>query len=424
MSKRGSVRWHRTGRAPYNGSMRFRREGRGGKPAYAETAIGGDGGLPRPLVVRFGAIGDMIVLSALLRGLGSWAGRPCDVVGSGGAPRQVYAHLPEAGEVFTIGSRRTPYWLSGEQRRLVAWLRRRGATPAGVVEDMDKVFWLLERGGLGPGDVLSARDVPRGDLEHVLSHLHRMLAALPDEWRGRAMPPLSGDGEEAPGGGTVRPHPGTGFVGTAPSAEPQPRIVVTEEEREDARRWIASRGWEGRPLVLVQTRSRRAKRGRWPDGHWISILSGVLARLPDARAVLIGSPAEEAALAELMRACGDPRVEMAAADLPLRRLFALCTQAHSCISLDTGPAHAAAVLGCPLTVLVGMADPRRNHPVPNGSPVRMVTSVAERHWPDSRAGWESWHRVEDIPVAPVLAAWEETHEAGRGSGASVAYLSG
>jgi hypothetical protein len=81
------------------------------------------------------------------------------------------------------------------------------------------------------------------------------------------------------------------------------------------------------------------------------------------------------------------------------------------------------VLGCPLTVLVGMADPRRNHPVPCGAAVRMVTSVEEARWPDSRAGWEAWHKVEAIAVEPVVEGWRQAAAAGR-DGGSLGYLWG
>ncbi|HEX2165082.1 MAG TPA: hypothetical protein VHM02_14155, partial [Thermoanaerobaculia bacterium] len=96
---------------------------------------------PRPLVVRFGAMGDVIQLTPLLSGLAERWGAPCDLVaGAGGAPRRVLAHLPFVGEVRTLESRRTPYLLSGEQRRLVAWLRRRPAGPVYAVEELPKVF--------------------------------------------------------------------------------------------------------------------------------------------------------------------------------------------------------------------------------------------------------------------------------------------
>lgn len=365
--------------------------------AAARTDLAPDLRQPgRPLVVRFGAIGDMILLTILLKGLAEIHGRPCDVVASGGAPRQVFAGLPWVGEVVTLSSRRAPYWLSPGQRRLVRWLRHRGPHPAWVVEEMDKVLWLLDRGGVPRGHVLSMQDLPRGDLEHVAHYLHRMLDARPVDFPADP---------------------------TAATPAPRPELLVTREEEEDCGAWIRRRGWEGRPLVLFQTQSRRRKRGRWPAERWAAVVGAVLERLPEARAVLIGAPDEAAPVAELAAACGDPRVETAAEDLPLRRLFALMRLAHSCVSLDTGPAHAASVLGCPLVVLVGMADPRRNHPVPCGAPVRMVTSVGEGEWPASRAEWEAWHDVAEIAVDPVVAAWEDAAARGRGT-ADVAYHHG
>jgi heptosyltransferase-2/heptosyltransferase-3 len=96
----------------------------------------------------------------------------------------------------------------------------------------------------------------------------------------------------------------------------------------------------------------------------------------------------------------------AAHDLGLRRLFALATLAHSCVSLDSGPAHVAAACGCPVVVLMGMADPRRNRPLERSGGVEIVTSVPQPQWPASRAEWEAWHRVAEIEVPAVIEAWE------------------
>ncbi|MEW5297215.1 MAG: hypothetical protein WDW36_000439 [Sanguina aurantia] len=49
----------------------------------------------------------------------------------------------------------------------------------------------------------------------------------------------------------------------------------------------------------------------------------------------------------------DRRCAAATAVLPLGRLKALLEIAHSMISVDTGPAHLAAAMGCPLVVLFG-----------------------------------------------------------------------
>ena len=354
-----------------------------------------------PLVVRFGALGDSILLTSLVEALAERWGRPCDlVVGAGSAGRQVFAGLPSAGEIVALSSRRTPYWLSAEQRRLVAWLRRRGDGPAWAVESIGKVLWLLARGGVGDASLLTARGLPRGDLEHPVDYYARWAAAVP---------------------------PAFPAAGAAAAPEPRrylPRLHLSDHERDDVAAWIERRGWAGRPLVLLQTQSRKRHRGRWPVERWAAVAGAVLARLPGARLVVIGAPAEAADVAAVAAACGDPRVEPAAVDLPLRRLFALAAAAHSCISLDTGPAHAAAVLGCPLVVVCGRADPRRNHPVPCGSPVRVVVSHPPGEWPPTADGFVAWHRVERTGVAPVVAAWEEVAAIGRGGGGGLAYRAG
>ena len=71
----------------------------------------------------------------------------------------------------------------------------------------------------------------------------------------------------------------------------------------------------------------------------------------------------------------------------LRELFALCEAAHSMISVDTGPAHAAAALSLPLVVLYGAEIPRYWLPrSPFGSP---VAGSAARRWPA---------RADQVPV--------------------------
>jgi heptosyltransferase-2/heptosyltransferase-3 len=42
------------------------------------------------------------------------------------------------------------------------------------------------------------------------------------------------------------------------------------------------------------------------------------------------------------------------------------------ISVDTGPAHAAAAMGCPLVVLFARIDPRLYAPTPTTAAVRII----------------------------------------------------
>ena len=86
-------------------------------------------------------------------------------------------------------------------------------------------------------------------------------------------------------------------------------------------------------------------------------------------------------------------------DLPLRRLLALLSLAHSCISVDTGPAHAAAALGCPLIVLFGKASPVRFRPRSAASPVQILQGFEQD-------GDNSHPDIGRIEPARVLDAWK------------------
>jgi heptosyltransferase-2/heptosyltransferase-3 len=91
-------------------------------------------------------------------------------------------------------------------------------------------------------------------------------------------------------------------------------------------------------------------------------------------------------------------------DLPLRRLFALTTLCHSLVSLDTGPAHVAAVLGCPTLVIAGIVDPRWYRPI--GEHVAVVTAIPPERWPASSSEFGKVHHMTDIGVPQVAAAWD------------------
>ena len=60
---------------------------------------------------------------------------------------------------------------------------------------------------------------------------------------------------------------------------------------------------------------------------------------------------------------GVTEVHNVADELSVRTLLPLLERAHSMISVDTGPAHAAAALGCPTVALFGTAE---SDSVPSG----------------------------------------------------------
>ncbi|TLZ37804.1 MAG: glycosyltransferase family 9 protein [Gammaproteobacteria bacterium] len=189
----------------------------------------------------------------------------------------------------------------------------------------------------------------------------------------------------------------------APAPRCAPLLTVSDAARAECAAWLERQGWRDRTLILVQPGNRRTMRGRrlrvlpaddkaWPLERWAGLLRRIHARLPQALIVLCGAPRESRLLEWIAAAAQLPAV--AAAELRLPRLLALCARSHSMISVDTGPAHAAAALGLPLVVLFGAHSQQQWLPrSPCGSPVLGV------------GGPPQSTRLDQISVETVFAAW-------------------
>jgi len=335
-----------------------------------------------PLVVRCGAFGDIVMLTTLVRLLHARHGRRVDVLASGPWTHDLLAPLPEVGTVHTVRSRNTPYLLCPSQWAAVRWLRGRGRGPVYVCDTDAPTLRLLRRAGLPDEDRVQR---VRGDDEH---------AGVPRLWPDRWLRL----GQRDP----ARAYPRAADVDAG--AFRLPRLVVRDTDRDDLRRWRAAHGMEDAPCVLFQPGNKRTyKRGRlgaaghdkhWPAAAWAGLAEAVWAELPEARIVLCGTPAEHGVLDDIHAAARRaPRMLNAARELPVPRLLALLEQAHGMVSVDTGPAHAAAALGCPLVVMFGAAPPAKWRPIGPG-PIRVL---------GGERGAAS--RVGDLDVARVAAAW-------------------
>jgi len=326
-----------------------------------------------PLVIRFGAIGDMILITPLLRALAAQYGRPCDVIGHGRWLPVLFRNLPFVGDIHYVDSLNAPYLFEPSKQRVTRWLRERAPGPIYVLQDDSATLAMVRRTRITP--IASQVHLPRARGEHPINW-HRRLCDFPASWRR------------------------------------DPELLVSEPEMADCKRWLGDRGLQGAPLVLIQAGNRKTSSWRtsttdskiWPVASWAAVARGVLSSMPDARVLLIGSPKEQCLAQEIASAVGDVRVMPVADQLPLRRLFALQRLAHSLISVDTGPAHAAAALGCPLVVLFG-GDPRTIGPITGLGPCLTAqppgTPSVTSHEP-----WPTGVRLADITAAAVVRAWE------------------
>ena len=296
----------------------------------------------------------MIMLSALLEILHRRYGRPCRIIGAGAWTLEIYASHPDVAEVRCLG-RHTAFFLDPEWWRALWALRADRAAPVYVCETyprkLQRILRLLRMSGTPASRCVF--------MEDVLAAAQRRGQEPPEHWvdrlvdLGRATPAAF---EE-----TAAPWP-------QPPPRCAPQLTVTPEARAECEAWLAAKGWLGRPLVLVQPGNQRMRRGTpqagvspddhkaWPLERWAELVRHVHGRMPDAVIILVGSPLEEAFLEWIRSEVKLPAVHTAV--LSLTRLFALCAVSHSMISVDTGPAHAAAAVGLPLVVLFGGYSPQ------------------------------------------------------------------
>lgn len=349
-----------------------------------------------PLVCRFGALGDMVMITPLLKRLYERSGLPADIIAIGQWSQSLFECMPYVRTVHTIKSRKTPYLFNRPQQLIVSSLKQQAYDNAWLCESNKKSIWLFERGGVTAEKSISSFAFPRLDNEHFVEHWIRLADMSPS---GCAYKTL--DDEQA--------------VNTM--------LFVNENEVSECRDWLASRKIDpDKPLVCIQagnkrtTRSGNRKRSSnikyWPESDWANIIDTIKDTLADTQILLCGIPSEQSLTLEIKELCRQQEnIYSIADDLPLRRLMALMSIAHSCISVDTGPAHIAAALNCPLTVLVGKTDARVYSPKSSESKVVLVMGrnqdIAVN---DGETSWREAHDMNLITPGAVINGWKESLE--------------
>ncbi len=338
-----------------------------------------------PVVIRFGRLGDTVLLQPLLRKLHLRYGRPCRLLTLGTWAPVLYSAQAEVDAFISLRSQYGPLWLHPERWR-VAWaLRGMRDAPFYVCEPAlrtrTKIRPMLTLAGVPGAHCQFIEDLPLTEGEHWIDWLLRFGDTTPAAF-----------------------HPTHGSPMPADCCA-VPQLQVSVAERREGAAWLRAHGMADRPLVLLQPANKRTMRWNgvrqpheddksWPVERWATLTRALSQRLPQAQILLCGAPAEASYLRTLLAAMDTISIRVAAAVLPLGRLKALLERAHSMISVDTGPAHLAAALGCPLVVLFGARSPLLWSP--RSRPGGVVTVLG---------GLPSTRRVDEIDTAQVVAAW-------------------
>lgn len=347
-------------------------------PAIPDSAV------PGPVVIRFGRLGDTILLQPLLRKLRWRYGRPCQLLTLGDWSPVLYSAQPEVAGCIPLRSQYGPIWMRPRRWRAALALHRLRAAPFYICEPQlrtrTKIRPMLTLAGVPAEHCTFIEDMPSKADEHWVDWLLRFGDATPAAFR-----PLTG-------------------LPAAPACA-APELQVSAAERAECDAWLRAQGMLGRPLVLLQPANKRTMRWNgvraaedddksWPAERWASLVRAISRRLPQAQILLCGSPSEAGYLRTVMAVTDGGASQVAAAALPLGRLKALLEIAHSMVSVDTGPAHLAAAVGCPLVVLMGARSPHMWMPrSASGSAVHLL------------GGLPAIRRVDEIDTAQVVAAW-------------------
>jgi heptosyltransferase-2/heptosyltransferase-3 len=324
----------------------------------------------------------MVLLTSLIRELHAQFQCGVDVLTSGPWSEPLLHGQPGVGEILTLRSRKTPYWLAPDQRRIVRKLRARGIGPTWVCDVNAATSRLLQRGGIQAEWTVDVRDHPLLPGEHATEQWRRLAGILPTAWGDRRLP--------------GRP---TGKLGC--------EFVVSDAQEADLEDWLRARGLLGAPLLLMQIGNKRTmRRGTrrlavnhkyWPLERWAAVLRQMRRDRPGHRLVLLGTGPEFELNESLARLAAIDQVYNVADDLPVPRLVALLARGDALITVDSGPAHAAAAVGCPQIVLFGRASTALYRPWGTAAaPVTVLTG-----------------RIDDEPsmlgieADTVIAAWRQ-----------------
>ncbi|PXV53135.1 heptosyltransferase-3 [Dyella jiangningensis] len=338
-----------------------------------------------PVVIRFGRLGDTILLQPLLHKLRHRYGGACRLVSLGACSRVLYEGNEDVAEVRHFDSQYGSLWFNPQRLRTALSLRELRQSPFYICEPdvrtRTKVRPMLALAGIPSEQCVFIEDTPMHEGEHWVDWLMRFADETPCAFRDalrldRAMPCA-------------------------------PRLQPTTAELDEAHRWLAHRDMLGHPLVLLQPANKRTMRWNgvrkredddksWPVDRWAALCVAILAEMPDARVLLCGSAAEAGYLATIGHAAAHAHVVVPREGLPLGHLRALLHIAHSMVSVDTGPAHLAAAVGCPLVVLFGNRWPSMWMPrSAAGSAVHAI------------GGLPDVPRVDHIALGDVTRAWRQ-----------------
>ena len=230
-----------------------------------------------PLVCCFGELGDMIMITPLLKRLNERSGFPCDIVAIGEWNIALFDYMPYVDIIHPIEPINTPYLFNKSQKALVKFLKKSNYENIWICDSNKKTIWLLNKGGVTPDKSISSYATPRSTDEHLVNHWQRLADMTPNHC---SFPPSSNKQAE------------------------NTELFVTDYEIEVCKNWLRTRGINHKaPLICIQSGNKRATRAGgkkrthsskyWLMANWAKTIDTILETMPDAQILLCGTPSQQ-----------------------------------------------------------------------------------------------------------------------------------
>jgi heptosyltransferase-2 len=155
---------------------------------------------------------------------------------------------------------------------------------------------------------------------------------------------------------------------TVEGREPDTRLPAPEARGREASVLLGELGVDAsRPLVALCPGSTNSRAKRWPAERFAAV-ADLLAENAAAQIVLVGA-AEESDISEHVARLMRARPFMLTGKTDLSQTAAVLRAADLLVTNDTGPAHVAAGVGCPVVVIFGPTNPLTTRPFSHAAQV-------------------------------------------------------
>jgi len=276
--------------------------------------------MARQLIIKLGALGDVVMATALIRRLQQDSPDARFSLLTTPAFAPLFQDWPDL-EVQAV-----PRKGMANMLRALRWVRRQGFERVYDLQSSDRSGVLVALSGI-PERVGNHPRFPythhpptpyRGEV-HIFERMNQVLAS----------------------------------AGIAP-AEPRPWLPASEAECERVHTWLRERGLAGARLALFHAGASE----RWPSKCWPHF--GVLAERLEAggvRVVWLGAGHDAARNRELSQRAGIDATDA----FGIRELAELGRHAAFAVTNDSGPMHVLSAAGIPIYAFFGPTNWRRNH---------------------------------------------------------------